>query len=75
MERMMMGSISNRKRCAVCGRLCEETGTVKHNRAWICRNCDVKYFDRDPEMYREDVYVVFDEDDEEYKFTHGHRDS
>lgn len=48
--------------CDVCGEECEEVPTSRHNRAWMCRNCNVKYFDRDKEEYKPHVYAVWDSD-------------
>lgn len=48
---------STGKTCKVCGEQCEEIATHKHNRVWICRDCGVKYFDRDKSEYAPYSYV------------------
>lgn len=54
----MTDSSFEQKRCDVCSRVCDEIPTVKHNQAWRCRSCNVKYFNRDPEKYKPHVYVT-----------------
>jgi len=45
------------RKCDVCGELCDEVPTHKHNKTWICRDCGVKYFDRDKHEYSPHSYV------------------